>query len=61
MTDMTKVIVAAGQVAQAILMIGLPAVKEILKQFEENKEPTLAELENIGSSMVKPENFFDED
>ena len=55
-----EIIIAAGQVAQAIATVGLPAVQKIVEQFSSDKEPSLAELESVGSTMVKPENFFDD-
>lgn len=53
---------AIGQIAQAILGVGIPAVRKIVEQFEKDELPTMEELMSLGDSMVKPEDFFkDED
>lgn len=61
MSDTAKIIIAAGQIAQAIATVGIPAVRKIIDQFATNKEPSLVELETIGSTMVEPNKFFEED
>lgn len=61
MSDTAKIIIAAGQIAQAIAAVGIPAVQKIIDQFATNKEPSLVELEAIGSTMVEPNKFFEED
>lgn len=54
-------IIVVGQIVNAIATVGVPAVRKIVDQFENEEEITIEDLQKIDAIMKEPEEYFKSD